>query len=295
MQGGMLWSGYVIGLPRTAHAPPESDEAHSQKFLAMLRYTPCTRRAGWALSHRIHQRGTPLRGCASATDSDDPPWFQQLRAQMLQRGVTHLPEHLTVPHEYKLSQTLTGFLPREYCHPPGVRNPIVPFGHHLIWFNPSLPTCDLLPDGTDASHSPGGPWVRRMWAGGSIQAKPGDYFDKHRGFAVDAPMAGAEHIKHVRLRGQGDDAKIFVTIERRFTRVDTLKESYRIQRGSLGRASGLRRIQAYFEDQLRSDDPWGSAVLKEERNLVFFKERSPAELEAFKAGQMAAIKYLNRA
>ncbi|EMD67662.1 hypothetical protein COCSADRAFT_158029 [Bipolaris sorokiniana ND90Pr] len=212
---------------------------------------------------------------------------------MLQRGATHLPEHLTTPPEYKLSQTLTGFLPREFCHPPGRRNLIIPFGHHLIWFNPSLPTHDLLPDGTDASQSPGGPWVRRMWAGGSMQAKPDVYFDKFRGFAVDTPMAGVEHIKHVRLHGQGDTAKIFVTIERRFARIDALQESYRALHGSLGRATGLRKIQSYFEDQLRGDDAWGNAVLKEERNLVFFKERSVAELDAIKSSQMASIKYLD--
>ncbi|XP_014559933.1 hypothetical protein COCVIDRAFT_90423 [Bipolaris victoriae FI3] len=212
---------------------------------------------------------------------------------MLQRGATHLPEHLTAPPEYKLSQTLTGFLPRDFCHAPGRRNQIIPFGHHLIWFNPSLPTHDLLPDGTDASHSPGGPWVRRMWAGGSMQAKPNDYFDKFRGFAVDTPMAGIEHIKHVRLHGQDDTAKIFVTVERRFARLDALQESYRALHGSLGRATGLRKIQSYFEDQLSNDEAWGNAVLKEERNLVFFKERSAAELDAIKAGQMASIKYLD--
>jgi hypothetical protein len=254
----------------------------------MLRCTPCRRPAGWALPHSTQWRGY------TTTGSDNPQWFQDLRVQMLQRGVTHMPEHLAIPSEYKLSQTLTGFLPRESCHPPGMKQPIVPFGHHLIWFNPSVPTHDLLPDGTDASHSPGGPWVRRMWAGGSIHAKSDDYFDKFRGFSVNTPMAGVERIKHVRLHGQDDTAKIFVTIDRRFARVDTLQENYKARHGSLGRSSGLRRIQRYFENQLHSD-AWGSAILKEERNLVFFKERSAAELDNIKAGQMASVKYLDRA
>ncbi|EUC42618.1 hypothetical protein COCMIDRAFT_39359 [Bipolaris oryzae ATCC 44560] len=259
----------------------------------MLRHAFCTRPAGWALSHRTQLRCISRRGYAATTGSDDPQWFQELRTQMLQRGATHLPEHLTAPPEYKLSQTLTGFLPREFCHALGRRNLIIPFGHHLIWFNPSLPTHDLLPDGTDASHSPGGPWVRRMWAGGSVHAKPRDYFDTFRGFAAGTPMAGIEHIKHVRLHGQDDTAKIFVTIERRFARLDALQESYRALHGSLGRATGLRKIQSYLEDQLRSTDDWGNAILKEERNLVFFKERSVAEIDAIKAGQMASIKYLD--
>jgi hydroxyacyl-ACP dehydratase HTD2-like protein with hotdog domain len=232
--------------------------------------------------------------CYASIAPDDPLWFQQLRDEMLQRDMTHLPEHITAPTEYKLSQTLYGSLPKELCLAPGFRNPVLPVGHHLIWFNPALPTRELLPDGTDASQSPGGPWVRRMWAGGSIQLRPDDYYDKARGLTLDTAMVGAERIKEVRLRGQDDATKIFVTIERRFARLDRLKERYREAHGSLGRTSGLGRSQRYFEEQIRQDEGWGDAILKEERNLVFMKERTTAELEAIKAGNMAAVKYLDR-
>jgi hydroxyacyl-ACP dehydratase HTD2-like protein with hotdog domain len=171
----------------------------------------------------------------------------------------------------------------------------MPFGHHLIWFNPAVLTPELLPDGTDASQSPGGLWVRRMWAGGSIQLKPDDYFDQSRGCTMDTVMAGTEHIKHVRLHGEGDTAKVFVTIERRFARLDSVQSAYRAKHGSLGRYGGTQKVRNYLEQQARNVDGWGDAILKEERNLVFFKERTAAELEAVKAGQMATVKYLDRA
>jgi hypothetical protein len=132
-----------------------------------------------------------------------------------------------------------------------------------------------------------------MWAGGSIQLRPDDYYDKWRGLALDTPMVGVERIKDVRLRGQDESAKMFVTIERSFARLDRLKDAYREAHGSLGRTSGLLRALKYLEDQVRQDAPWGDAILKEERSLVFMKERTAAELEAIKAGEMAVVKYLD--
>jgi hydroxyacyl-ACP dehydratase HTD2-like protein with hotdog domain len=188
--------------------------------------------------------------------------------------------------------TATGFLPREWCWSPGVKRPVLPVGHHLIWFNAAVPTQELLPDGTDASQSPGDPWVRRMWAGGSLQIKPDDYVDPISGFRLDAPILGAERIKDVQLRGQGDGAKIFVTIERRFARVDRVQENYRKMHGSIRRGH-IAKTQRFFEEQLR-DAGWGDSILTEERNLVFFKERTAEEKDAIKAGQLAPVRYLDR-
>ncbi|KAG9195925.1 hypothetical protein G6011_01046 [Alternaria panax] len=262
----------------------------------MLPRTLCTTRIARIYTNRIQWRRTPLR-CYSSANSDDPQWFQQLRTELMQRDVTHIAEHVTQPHEDKLSQTLTGFLPQTWCRPPRFHYRVMPFGHHLIWFNPAVPTFELLPDGTDASQSPGGPWVRRMWAGGSIQLRPDDYFDDSRGCTMDTAMVGTEHIKDVRLYGEGDTAKIFVTIERRFARTDRVAKAYRAKHGEIiqGTQSGNRKLQTDLEQQLRAwdDDGWGHAILKEERNLVFFKERTAAELEAVKAGQMATVKYLD--
>lgn len=44
----------------------------------------------------------------------------------------------------------------------------MPLGHHLVYFNPQIPGRDLAPDGADPDHCPGAPFVRRLWAGGSL-------------------------------------------------------------------------------------------------------------------------------
>jgi hypothetical protein len=44
----------------------------------------------------------------------------------------------------------------------------MPLGHHSIFFPPQLRSTRLTADGTDPDHAPGAPFVRRMWAGGSI-------------------------------------------------------------------------------------------------------------------------------
>ncbi|KAB2100400.1 hypothetical protein AG0111_0g11467 [Alternaria gaisen] len=144
----------------------------------------------------------------------------------------------------------------------------------------------------------GEPWVRRMWAGGSIQLKPNGYLDYARRCTAGTVMAGTEQIKHVRLHGEGDTAKIFVTIERRFAGLEDAERG--VAKGKHGkRPPGVsvhpQEARGDLTQQLRAkvDDGWGDAVLKEERNLVFFKERTAAELEAVKAGQMATVKYLD--
>jgi hypothetical protein len=139
-----------------------------------------------------------------------------------------------------------------------------------------------------------------MWAGGSIQLKPNGYLDYARCCTAGTVMAGTEQIKHVRLHGEGDTAKIFVTIERRFAGLEDAERG--VDKGKHDkRPPGVsvhpQEAQGDLTQQLRAkvDDGWGDAVLKEERNLVFFKERTAAELEAVKAGQMATVKYLDRA
>jgi acyl dehydratase len=137
-----------------------------------------------------------------------------------------------------------------------------------------------------------------MWAGGSIQLKPNGYLDYARCCTAGTVMAGTEQIKHVRLHGEGDTAKIFVTIERRFAGLEDAERG--VDKGKHGkRPPGVsvhpQEARGDLTQQLRAkvDDGWGDAVLKEERNLVFFKERTAAELEAVKAGQMATVKYLD--
>ncbi|KAL6708230.1 hypothetical protein ACN47E_003414 [Coniothyrium glycines] len=211
---------------------------------------------------------------------------------MLSRDVTYLSEYVATEHELKLTKTLSGYMPDEWNLPVTTKYPVLPAGHHLIWFNPAFPEHELLHDGTDTSQSPGGPWIRRMWAGGSVHFKPDRYFSRKKGFTVGSTLIGAERIKEVKLRGQGDDAKIFVTIERRFAREGALSAASAKIRTTAEKADEVD-VGKYFKEQLRDDMEWGDAICKEERNLVFFKERSAAELEDIKAGKVADVRYLD--
>ncbi|KAI4526690.1 hypothetical protein K525DRAFT_287238 [Schizophyllum commune Loenen D] len=44
----------------------------------------------------------------------------------------------------------------------------LPYGHHLAFFYPRSAEPNLRPDGTDGSFCPPAPFIRRMWAGGSM-------------------------------------------------------------------------------------------------------------------------------
>jgi hypothetical protein len=248
---------------------------HTRPLSRIARTRPCLAR--W--------RRTPTRCYASAPDNgNDGAWFLALRREMLDRPVVFYRECVNSDTDRKLIDTLRPFLPPEWCHELRRGHSRVPMGHSLLWFNTSMPVDQLLPDGTDPLQSPGEPWVRRMWAGGRMELRAGEYYHKQRGLVVDSDMLCAERIQDVRLKGSGDAAKIFVTLERRFTRWDTLQARLALRSSTLG-------PQELFKRQLL-DEEWGDAVLKEERNLVFLKEKTPAEVEAIRAGQLAPTKYL---
>jgi hydroxyacyl-ACP dehydratase HTD2-like protein with hotdog domain len=258
---------------------------------SMPPHTQCLSRIARTPLHRTQWRRLTCRQYSS-TAADDPPWFQQLRSEMLSRDATASREYIADTTEHKLIDTLSTSLPAEWLPRLPASNAQIPMGHHLVWFNTSMPVDQLLPDGTDPLQSPGAPWVRRMWAGGSLQLKPELYYDTETGFAANSTMVCAERIQDVQLRGHDEAAKIFVTIERRFTRLDTLmaKHEKPLAHISKGMVRGMGP-HWHFQQQLEEQE-WGDAVLKEYRNLVFLKERTPAELSAIEAGQMASLKYM---
>lgn len=236
-----------------------------------------------------------MRGYGSAGDEDGHgQWFQQLRAEMLGRDTVTLREHLSSTTCGKLIDTLEAFLPAEWCPRYHALSRHVGVGHHLIYFNPSMPANKLLPDGTDPLQDPGAPWVRRMWAGGSLHLRPELYYQDKDGFTLNSSGLCAERIRDVQLRGDGDAAKIIVTIERRFARHDALAARCRAAAGSQGLSQSqlLQQVCADFGAQQHDGQEWGDALFKEVRNLVFLKERTPAELDAIRAGNMPPVRYL---
>lgn len=210
----------------------------------------------------------------AASTINGPEWFQLLRTELLSRNPIYQQEDIDIVHHTQLLTTLEGFVPR---------NPEKDaLAHLLTHFNLQVPSAQLLPDGTDPLHSPGEPWVRRMWAGGAITLNP-DVHHEFNAFSLQRGVTCLERIKDVRLQGEDDAAKIFVTIERRFALFN-----------QLARQSGGSDVRSYVLQQVRDGVEWGDALLKEERNLVFLKAKTDAEIMAIQAGQTLAPKYLAR-
>ncbi|KAF2999217.1 hypothetical protein E8E13_001192 [Curvularia kusanoi] len=100
-----------------------------------------------------------------------------------------------------------------------------------------------------------------------------------------------ERIKDVRLQGVDDEAKIIVTVERSFT-----GNGVRIAAGtdkveSKGQAEDQAEdVHGFLEGHTR--DEWDKVLIKEERNLVFIKAKSAAELKSIQAGELLEPRYL---
>ncbi|KAK3380022.1 HotDog domain-containing protein [Lasiosphaeria ovina] len=131
-------------------------------------------------------------------------------------------------------------------------------GHHLVYFPFQDPTIYLGPDGTDPTHAPGPPYVRRMWAGGSLS------FDDD--WAEDMLLDNRavrciETVDSVRGSGNGNGVadedsagdKVYVDVRRRY-----------------GVAPwGDKAAAATLKSSFRSS-------ITEVRSLVFLKKRVPS-------------------
>lgn len=151
-----------------------------------------------------------------------------LQKKLTSRRPNIIYDYLSPTPSHLLNISLADFLP-ESCYPPGFsveelelpylpnvnhgsHSGLLPPGHHLVYFSPQVPSSKLLPDGTDPLQSPGDPFVRRMWAGGTLLFN--DYLrDQPR---LDNRRAYCrEHIANVMVKGSEGNEKVFVNIERR--------------------------------------------------------------------------------
>ncbi|KAK4997057.1 hypothetical protein LTR28_014094, partial [Elasticomyces elasticus] len=164
----------------------------------------------------------------------------------------------------------------------------LPLPHHLVYFEPTKPPSDLLPDGTNPDQSPGEPFVRRMWAGGRVQynnAKP-LLLDGRRGVCV-------EGIRDVSIKGKPGDEKVFVGIERRLG----VCSASELERLAAAQRDPARLLPA-LEDAVRSrlwqadEGAFGDASAVERRSIVFMRERTPEQLAAATAAARAPEKIL---
>ena len=141
--------------------------------------------------------------------------------------------------------------------------PILPFAYHLVYFNPHIARPFLLPDGTDPAQSPGPPFTRRMWAGGSMtyrhHQQPNHGADSS--VRLDSNIYGCvRRFRDIKVRGTQGDEKIFVTMEH----------------AVVGKAL-LDRL-TMGEEGWEDGDVYQNAMVREDRTLVFMRERAPGQL-----------------
>jgi hypothetical protein len=186
--------------------------------------------------------------------------------KLLAQPADHTFDYLTPTPSHLLNITLADILPTE-CYPPGFNTsnlalphvpfpseengsssyPLIPQGHHLVYFSPQVLGKDLLSDGTDPLQSPGPPFLRRMWAGGSLLYPT----NKSQQLRSDRTRSTCrESIAKVELKGTGTDEKVFVTIDRHITK-------------------GSEDVSQDFDSK--------NVAMLEKRNLVFFQEIAPEE------------------
>ena len=152
-------------------------------------------------------RRVPLRFHSSLAEPDIGKTLETLRT----RDIPAICSQLTDGHQELYDATLRGCLPPRELAPQHSSKPLRKRRHSLSFlstqFNHSVGTDRLLSDGTDMLHSPGLPWNLRVWAGGRIQTH--DHIWKNG----DKWVMG-EKIKHVEVKGQPPNDKLYVTVAR---------------------------------------------------------------------------------
>ena len=161
---------------------------------------------------------------------------------------TRTPIHL-------LEETLSEFLPIDR-RANLTSSSKVPLGYHLMYFPYAQSASNLLSDGTENLHSPGQPFTRRVWAGGSL--RPGS--DMHLN---DSQFLCRERIVDVQIKGIAGAERVFVKVSRWIGKEFETREE-RVQF-----AAGIHPIQ-------------------EERTLVFMRDRMANDVN----GELSSVKTL---
>ena len=272
----------MIGLaPRAAGSSGLMVDASSHP---MSLHARCPQRIAGISAHRTLQRWRGARCYASYT-TKEPEWFQKKRGTLLARKPHHHHELLDVTDFSELRATLEGFEPElDYGSTAPVRLQRVHLSSLLTRFNVRVGTSQLFADGTDPLHSPGKPWPRRMWAGGAVRVNPHLDLESETPFLLKQMVSCVERIKDVRLLGSDDDSKIVVTVERSYSPHGTSRDAAKIKKED--------EMQTQTAPEENTPEDWSNAWVKEERNLVFLKAKTAAELTAIHAGELPAPKYI---
>ena len=217
---------------------------------------------------------------------------ETLREQLISRPPNIIYDYLSPTPSHLLNITLSDVLPPS-CYPPNFNrstqalplarhnisrftdSQILPQGHHLVYFSPPVPGNALLPDGTDPLQSPGPPYERRLWAGGSLLFNT---YQEYQPELHSTRAACVERITDVTTKGLEGDEKVYVNIERR---IGLVESAWDYNEREIDDEELLQRFLPKEEDE------FGESSLIETRNIVFMRRKteSTAAADAFRIGK----------
>ena len=224
-----------------------------------------------------------------------------LHRKLTSRPPNKIYDYLSPTPSHLLNVSLADFLP-DSCYPPGfsaeelelphlpgdngasLSNAALPQGHHLIYFSPQVPGSMLLPDGTDPLQSPGEPFVRRMWAGGTL------LFNNNLSYQLELNNRRAycrEHIPNISIKGSEGDERVFVNIERQIGYCGTTTENE-----GLLLDGDIPKSPARNMPSMEAQVDFSPAII-ETRNIVFMREKAIATIKEDVARRGKTVKRMS--
>lgn len=194
---------------------------------------------------------------------------------LLGRRYRPLPDILSPTNAHLLTLSLAPYLTPTQPPPSSIRTSgeLDP-GFYLAYFPPLfLHERDVMPDGSDATQSPGpvGDWPRRMWAGGEVYiGKGGEGGGK---LMIGEGAVCEESVVRVNRKGGKSGEKVFVWFERKY----------------FGGLVGEEGYTALEEGRLLADEGRKPAV-REVRCLAFMKHK---EVDGTKVTETKVVKFPN--
>ncbi|KAI1427061.1 hypothetical protein F5Y12DRAFT_712674 [Xylaria sp. FL1777] len=231
--------------------------------------------------------------------------IEAIKAEMLGRPPQVHYDTMHPIKSYLLSKALSDVLPEECYAKQQISKetlynehhepPLVPEGHHFVYFPLHLRGSELCPDGTDPYHSPRGgtPFTRRMWAGGSIRDLWGMRLDKMNAVCF-------ERIVDAKVQGPAGAEKIFVEVLREYVTEADIVRPLDVESKTLNESHGDPHnldSAALASSSMGSDPNMLHYPLKgitEHRTLVFMREPSEKDKKTNLKKKQRVVKAPNK-
>jgi len=224
--------------------------------------------------------------------SAEPLNFSRIIEELLYRPVNIIDDLVDPENSELLKQLLSESLPSVSQAPPygfktkalgnrytsdhgngsidvGDQRLYLPQGHHLVYFPTRVPQSQLLEDGTDVLQFPGTPFVRRLWAGGSLtfNTELNSLFhslpvSRKQNVRHNICSSCIEKIRNVRVKGPSQQEKIIVDIERKYLRAESNKSLINLDKSF--QVSGSLEV-------FHNNGFFQNASINEKRTLVFMR------------------------